>query len=203
MAIAAVFAGWFQLPRNLYLVAYIALTGAFLVSYMHWSGDDIVELARHHWLWGILVALPVAYFVMDSIWRQPASARPEGSALVLALAWLGVVYGAIDGLFLSVLPVHATWKALTLLGWTQRWPGRIAAGILALLMSMLVIGAYHLGYPEFRGPQVLLVIAGNSVMSLAYLLTGSLWAAVLPHVAMHVAAVLHGMESVMQLPPHY
>jgi hypothetical protein len=203
MMIAAVFAGLFQLPRNLYLVPYVGLAGAFLAIYFRWAGEDIVELARRHWLWGVLLAIPISYFVLWSVWRQPSSARPEGMALGFELVWLGLVYGAIDGLLLSVLPVHATWSALTLLGWTKRWPGRIASAVLAVLISMSVIGAYHIGYPEFRGAQVLVVILGNSVMSLAYLITGSLWAAVLPHVAMHVAAVLHGMESVSQLPPHY
>jgi hypothetical protein len=40
-------------------------------------------------------------------------------------------------------------------------------------------------------------------MSLAYIVTGNPIAAVISHVAMHIAAVLHGVETVMQLPPHY
>jgi len=71
------------------------------------------------------------------------------------------------------------------------------------IASLIVIGLYHLGYPEFRRPQVLLIIAGVGVQSLACLLTGSPLPAVAGHVAMHLAAVLHGMESVAQLPPHY
>jgi hypothetical protein len=37
----------------------------------------------------------------------------------------------------------------------------------------------------------------------SYLLTTNPIAAVFSHVAMHVAGVLHGPASVMQLPPHY
>jgi hypothetical protein len=40
------------------------------------------------------------------------------------------------------------------------------------------------------------------MQSLACLLAGNPLPALIPHVAMHLAAVLHGMESVVQLPPH-
>jgi len=34
-------------------------------------------------------------------------------ALVAALLWLGMIYGTLDGLFLTVVPVLATRRALT------------------------------------------------------------------------------------------
>jgi hypothetical protein len=117
--------------------------------------------------------------------------------------WLGLIYGAVDALLLSVLPVYATWRAMSLLGWTQHWYGKVAVGALALVASMLVIESYHLGYPEFRGPQVLLVVVGVGVQSLGYLLSRSPLAPVVSHVAMHVAAVLYSIATVSQLPPHY
>ena len=44
---------------------------------------------------------------------------------------------------------------------------------------------------------------GNGVMSLGYILTANPLTAVLSHIAMHIAGVLHGPASVIQLPPHY
>jgi len=85
-------------------------------------------------------------------------------------------------------------------GWRA---GRIAAGVLALASSLLVIAVYHLGYPEFRGPQVILVVVGVGIQSLLTLLTGSPIVVVLGHIAMHITAVLYGLNSVSQLPPHY
>ncbi len=113
------------------------------------------------------------------------------------------MYGLVDALLLSVLPVLATWHGLSLLGWTEHWQGRIAAGALALAASMFVTAAYHAGYPEFRSPQIISPIIGVGAMSLAYLVSGNPLAAVLSHIAMHVAAVLQGADSVIQLPPHY
>ena len=66
-----------------------------------------------------------------------------------------------------------------------------------------MIAVYHVGYPEFRGPQVIVVVLGVGVMSLAYIVTGNPTVAIISHVVMHIAAVLHGAESVSQLPPHY
>lgn len=201
-AIPAVCAGLLHLPRALYLLPYVGLAVAFLFAYTRWSRTNWIEAVRQHWVWGMIVAMPVGFFAVRTVLWQPASLVPGGLALAFNLLWPGAVYGTIDALFLSVFPVMATWKALRGLSWTNSWPGRIAAGALSLLASLIVIGAYHLGYPEFRGPQVLMIIAGVGVQSLACLLTGSPLPAILGHVAMHVAAVLHGMESVAQLPPH-
>lgn len=46
-------------------------------------------------------------------------------------------------------------------------------------------------------------MVGNAIITSSYLLTRSPLAAILSHVAMRVAAVLHGMETTLQLPPHY
>jgi hypothetical protein len=113
------------------------------------------------------------------------------------------VYGTLDALLLSVMPVLATWRAFSLLGWTAGWPGRLGVGVLCLIAVMFVTAAYHLGYPEFRGPEVTRPVFGVGVSGLAYLLTTNPLAAVVSHVAMHVAAVLQGPETTMQLPPHY
>ena len=40
-------------------------------------------------------------------------------------------------------------------------------------------------------------------MSLGYILTNNPIAAVFSHIAMHIAGVLQGPATVMQLPPHY
>jgi len=68
---------------------------------------------------------------------------------------------------------------------------------------MLVTAVYHAGYPEFRGPQLSRPLVGNAVLTAGYLLTGSVATPLLGHVIMHGAAVLHGLETTLQLPPHY
>lgn len=203
-AITAVVAGVFRLPRSLFLVVYLALAVPFLCGFVRWSNLSISALIGHNWVWGLVGAVLVGAFTVRNVLSQPASPHSEGLSLVFDMAWLGVVYGAVDALFLSVLPVLATWQAFSAIGWTETLAGKILVGAIALIASLLVTVAYHLGYPEYRvaggimGPSI-----GNGVMSLGYILSNNPMSAVFSHVAMHVAGVLQGPATVMQLPPHY
>jgi hypothetical protein len=90
-----------------------------------------------------------------------------------------------------------------MLGWTTFWMGKIAVGAIALLASLFVTICYHLGYPEYRVQKAVLgPTIGNGIMTMAYLLTNNPMTAVFSHIAMHIAGVLRGPASVMQLPPH-
>jgi hypothetical protein len=203
-AIAALFADLLHLPRSIYLIPYVGLASLFLSAFLRWTGLSLAELFRHNWIWGVVGALLFGAFVVRNIFSQPASARAAGLPLAFDLLWSGVVYGLIDALLLSVLPVLATWQAFSVLGWTNHWPGKIAVGALALIASLFVTVCYHLGYPEYRVPGgVVGPTIGNGVMTLGYLLTTNPITAIFSHIAMHVAGVLHGPASVMQLPPHY
>jgi hypothetical protein len=202
-AISTIFAGILRLPRNVYLIPYIGLSALFLYAYIRWSGLSIAELFQHNWVWGLVGAMLLAVFLVRNVLSQPVAPKSRGLTLVLDILWSGVAYGLTDALLLTVLPVFATWQAFTLLNWTATWPGKILVGILAMLASILVTTAYHLGYPEYRGTGMRGPVIGNTTMTLGYLLTNNPLAAILSHISMHIAAVLHGPASVTQLPPHY
>jgi hypothetical protein len=197
------FAGALHLSRELCLLPYLAASGAFLFAYLRWSGLDLREHLLHRWLWGLIGALLSGAAVVANVRSQPGSPAPEGLGLLGALLWLGLVYGLADALLLSVMPVLAVRQAFASREWARGWPGRFLVQTLALAASLFVTAMYHVGYPEFRGPAVAGPLAGNAILTLAYLLSGNPLATILGHVAMHVAAVLHGPESTIQLPPHY
>ncbi len=201
--VPAVFVGGLQLPRAWYLILYFAAVGGVGYGYVRWSGVDVRKLVRDHWITGLAVGAVVSVFTVNTVLMQPSSPAPQGLDLAFNVGWLGIAYGVVDGLFLSVFPVYATWKALGTRGWTNRWGGRIAAAALAILASMFVILVYHLGYPECRGPQVGQIVVGVALQSVGYLIARSPIAPVLSHAAMHVAAVVYGLNTVSQLPPHY
>lgn len=203
-AIAGIFSGWLRLPRSVFLIPYVVLAGLFLYAYWKWSGVSVAELLRHNWIWGVIGAVLVGLFVIRNILSQPVSPHTTGLPLVFDLLWSGIVYGGMDALLLSVLPVLATWQAFSALGWTAGWPGKFLVGVMALLLSLFVTASYHLGFPEYRQPGGIVgPTIGNGVMSLGYLLTNNPLTALFSHIAMHIAGVLHGPASVMQLPPHY
>jgi len=80
---------------------------------------------------------------------------------------------------------------------------RLRRAAIGLGASLLVTAAYHLGYREFRGPQLSGPLIGNAALTAGYLLTGNAAAPLIGHMIMHGAAVIHGMETTVQLPPHY
>ena len=53
-AISFVFAGILRLPRSLYLIPYVGLSGLFLYAFIRWSGIPFADLIRHHWVWGLV-----------------------------------------------------------------------------------------------------------------------------------------------------
>lgn len=201
-ASAYLFADLLALPRAWFLVPHVTVTAAFLAAYARWAGPDLGALWTRRLTAGVAGAAVLGAMLVANVVGQPASARAEGLALVGELLWVGVVYGATDALLLSVMPVVAALAAAGALGWTARWPGRIAAAALALAASVLVTTTYHLGFAECRGAAMAKPIIGNTSMTVAQLVTGSPVAATGAHVAMHVAAVLHGPDSTVQLPPH-
>jgi hypothetical protein len=203
MLIAAVFAGIFKLERNIFLIPYILLISVFLYSYARWSDFNLKETFSYKWGWGLLGGIVVGLFIVRSVLMQPSSPTPQGIDLLINLFWPGLIYGTIDGLLLSVLPVFAVLKASSALGWTNTWQKKIISNILALVISLVVIAVYHLGFPEFQNMQVFLPVFGVGLMSLAYIITRNPIAPVLSHIIMHIASVIHGINTVVQLPPHY
>jgi hypothetical protein len=202
--IAAIFSGWLHLPRRLFLAPYVILAGLFLYAYKQWSGVLVSSLVRQNWIWAVIGTILLGLFLARNVLSQPASPRATGPRLFFDLLWSGIVYGGMDALFLSVLPVLAAQQAFTALGWTETISGKILVGAIALLLSLFVTISYHWGFAEYQsddglsGPTI-----GNGVMSLGYLLTNNPLTAIFSHMIMHITGVLHGPASVMQLPPHY
>lgn len=200
--ISAVFSSWLKLSRRVFLIPYVVLTGVFLFWFFRVNKINLVALLAENWIWGIIAGVVVGAFLVNNVRSQPFSRRSTGGDLALDIAWLGLAYGIIDALFLNVVPVLAVWIGFPQGGWAGSWLGNIGVGILALCASLWVTLTYHVGYSEFRNRSVGLVLVGNTLITLAYLLSTNPLGAILSHTAMHVAAVIQGPETTIQLPPH-
>jgi hypothetical protein len=202
-SIAAIFAGLLKLHRNIYLIIYIPLILALFIWFVIAMNISVADLFLNNWSWGLIGAVIAGAFVIKNVYSQPSSEKSKGIALIIDIIWPGLIYGLTDALLLSVLPILSINLIFSGSSASEVWYGKIGIGILALLASFLVTTAYHLGYPEFRGKQVIRPNIGNGVLSLAYILTLNPLAAILPHMAMHVAAMIHGKDTTGQVPPHY
>lgn len=201
LLISAIFAGVFRLRRSVFLVPYVLLVGFFLYRYIHWTHLKVGELIIQNWLWGVIAAIVVGVVMVRNVLSQPSSPRSGGLKLFFELFWFGVVYGALDALLLSVFPVLITWQAFPDLGNTIL--GKIGLALIALAASEFITIAYHAGYPEFRNSSLVLPAIGNGIFTLAYVLSMNPISSLGSHAAMHIAAVWHGTERTVQLPPHY
>ena len=158
-------------------------------------------LARR-WVLAIVLGLAVAGVMAFIVLRHDATSRPSGVTLVAAVIWRGVVYGAVDGLFLSSFPILAVFAAFAGTRLRARTLGKIAIGVVALIASMLMTTAYHLGYSDFRSSKIARPVAGDVVWSVPTLVTLNPIGAPIAHVGMHIAAVLHSYHTDLFLPPH-
>jgi hypothetical protein len=201
--IAAIFAGFLKLQRNVYLIVYIPLVLALFIWFIIAKEISLADLFLHNWYWGLIGAVIAGAFVIKNVYSQPSSEKSKGMALFIDITWPGLIYGLTDALLLSVLPILSVNLAFAGSSIAELWYGKIGIGILALLASFFVTTAYHLGYPEFRGKKVIWPNVGNGILSIAYISTLNPLAAILPHMAMHVAAMIYGRETTGQVPPHY
>jgi hypothetical protein len=201
--ISAIFSGWLKMPRNLYLFVYIPAIASIFILFILYNDISLNELLIKNWYWGILGAAIASFIVIRNVLSQPSSKRNSGGALLRDILWPGFAYGLIDSLLLSVLPVLSIIILLSEFDWTKGLIGKIVMGIIALLASSFVTISYHLGYHEFRNKRIVWTVFGNGVLSLAYILTMNPLAAILPHIGMHITAMIHGRETTGQVPPHY
>lgn len=199
-AVSAVFAGGLRWSRSAFLVPYLLLGSAFAILYLRAHPLPALRWVAH-WPRAAAAVIVAWLLLWQNIKGQPASAPPQGLDLLAALAWSGVAYGAMDALLLNVLPVLAVGgPPQDPAGPT---PARLRQALIALLASLLVTVAYHAGYPEFQGQKILYAVIGNVIITATYLASGSPLAPIATHVVMHVMAVLHGIDTTLQLPPHY
>ena len=77
----------------------------------------------------------------------------------------------------------------------QPWLKWVIRGVAALVVSLAITLIYHVGYAEFRTAAVVAPLVGNLVITATYVVTGSPLAPIVTHVAMHVASVWLGMET--------
>jgi hypothetical protein len=206
LLVAAFLVSWLvtdvlRVRRTVY-VGVLALAAIGLGTwYLASSGTTIDEVVGSNVLWGITAGLFVAAIVTPAVSRLPKHAPPVGLKRTELMAWEDVVYGTAEALLLAVYPVLMLWQATTAAGWTDSSIGKVAAGTVAILGSLLVILVHHLGYAQFRTRAARRMLAGAlfacGLQAMAFLVTGSLAAPIVAHVVLHIELTMHGDE----LPP--
>lgn len=202
-AVPFLFADLLRLPRDLYYGVHTAAVLGLFVLWARTTGQRLDVMVRRRWrlavLLGVVLALVLSLVVVAT---EPASTGPGGAALLWAVLWRGVVYGAVDGLLLSAFPILAVFAAADGSRLRARKAGTVAVGAAALLASLAMAAVYHLGYSDFRSAKLVKPVAGDLAWSVPTLVTLNPIGAPIAHAGMHVTAVLHSPETETFLPPH-
>ena len=198
--VSAVFSSVLRLPRGLFVLVYGVAVGVLAAQFVRRTGVLVNRPPRRWSAVAVVTGLLVGTVLAAGVIGGPGGTRPAGVHLATALGWYGIVYGVVDAVLLTVIPVTAVraW-------WTSRGTnvGPLWWKAAALAASLLVTALYHAGFAEFRSAALVQSLIGNAVVTASYLLTGNPATPLLAHVLMHGAAVVHGMEATAQLPPHY
>jgi len=177
--------------RTPYIAVLSVVAGGLTVGFLLWSRAG-ADFWTHSWGWGIVGAVLASALSLVIVRRRiPRIARQK--KLAGPAVWEGVVYGAAEGVLLSVLPIAIAWQALRSLGWAS-----VPAATVAVLASVVLVVVHHLGYWEFRGPLMKYAVIMCTGLSVAYVLTGNPMTPIVGHIVLHVAMLQRGVE----LPPH-
>ena len=180
--------------RTPFIGILLVVTAGFTAGFVAWAGAG-VRFVTYHWAWGILGGVVASALMVAMARRIPVGPHRNGYGHLVP--WEGGVYGVAEGVLLSVLPVAMLWQMSRSFGWTT---GAVTAGAVALAIvgSAFLIAVHHLGYPEFRNKLMRFPVILCTVLSVAYVVTGSVLAPIIGHIVVHVAMLRRGME----LPPH-
>ena len=170
----------------------VSLASFVAHTHLDWRG----WLRTRLW-WSIAAGAVVGFAIVRNVFSEASMAHPSGSFYWFELAWRGVLYGTVDALSLFVFP--ATVAYLLLRDSDHRRRLRFAG--LTLVLTMGVTAAYHLGYPQFRGSDLVQPEIGALIATIPTALTGNPAGAIVVHDVFHVAANVHTYRSATFLPP--
>jgi hypothetical protein len=196
-ATSAVGAGLLRLSRNLFVGVWAAVATVTIAAWILSEGWSPLVQLRRRWVSGVVVGVIAGVLLALAVSRGSA---PAGSARAGAVLWLGILYGTVDAVMLSIVPVLSLYG--TRAGQDASHAGRLRMAALALAAGLVITAAYHLGFAEFRHGSLIQPLVANLVVTMTYLLSGSPVAPIVAHGVLNTAVLLHG-GSGWPLPPHY
>ena len=148
-AIPYVFSSLLSLQHDLYYLVYFGLVGGLLSAYLASTGADVWGALRRNWLPSLVLGFISGAFVVSNVLSRPATPGPQGLYLAFEVLWRGLAYGVVDALLLTAFPGLV---ASGLLGNNLNGAARrVGFAALALTLSLIITGTYHLGGMRMGG----------------------------------------------------
>jgi hypothetical protein len=188
-----------ELHHDLYYLVDLTVMGTFLASFLVRVRRQLFPMFRSAMPWSLVLGAVVAGALVQTVLRDPSTSHPSGAYYGFELAWRGIAYGTMDALVLFVFPAAAAF--LLMHGDRTDIPRKVAFGALTLALSLAITAAYHLGYAQFRGSDLVKPEVGAVVANVPAVLTGNPVGAIVAHDVFHVTANVHAYRSGVFLPP--
>jgi hypothetical protein len=196
-ATSAVGAGLLHLSRNLFVGVWAAVAAATIAAWVRSEGWNPLVQLRRRWVSGVIVGVIAGALLALAVSRGSA---PAGSVGLGAVLWLGILYGTVDAVMLSIVPVLSLYG--TRAGQDESHAGRLRMAALALAAGLVITAAYQLGFAGFRNGSLIQPLVASLVVTMTYLLSGSPVAPIVARAVLNTAVLLHGISG-WPLPPHY
>ena len=184
--------------HDLYYLVYFTVALTFLASFVAHMHLNWRSLLRRNLGWSLGLGAVMAFALIRNVLGDASTLHPSGVYYAFELVWRGVIYGAVDALVLFVFPALV---ASMIVGEWKGMRRKLAFAGLTLVLSFGITAAYHLGYPQFRGSDLVKPEVGALIANVPAALTGNPAGALLAHDAYHVGANLHTYRSGIYLPP--
>ena len=198
--LSLIFGDLLPLPVDLYYLIYFGILTILFALYIKKPPLNLREFFLRRIGLGILLGVVLAFLVVKTVLSRPETDKFSGFHLVWLIFWRGLIYGTMDGLFLSVFPWAVVWQTFEVA--KKPLGKKIAFGFLSWVFIMVMTTAYHLGYSDFRSKKLTAALIGNTLISIPTLLSASPAGSPIAHAAMHTAAVIHSPKTDVFLPPH-
>jgi hypothetical protein len=189
-----------DLQHDLFYLGYFALTVGVLGAYVRLEHVDVTDVFRRRWWWSLGIGALLAVFLVFNVYAaEDATSRPRGLYFAFELLWRGIGYGIVDTLLLTVFPCLVAYKLLH--GHVDGLKGKLRLTAVMLPLVIVLTGAYHWGYPQYRADGLKRPETGNVLISIPTFATANPAGSLVAHVSQHIAAVTHAYESEIFVPP--
>ena len=195
-ALPFIFVNLLKAPTDLYYIAFLAGSTAFVIAYRKYSSFKIRNSLNSGWALGSILAVFIGLvFLSFSLTRTHGMAEFIMLMNSPVVIWRGIIFGLASGIMISTFPFVIVWRSLA--GANPGNMRKLAVVAIAAASIALASFCHNLGLTGFDMININEKIPGNIVAGLPTLLSGNTLAAPIAGAFLSVSQIMkteHGQQ---------